>query len=138
MASPKCRQGARPRLESTMRRFSNSWASAPARSTACARAAPRRKRRNAQRRLLELRSDGVGPRATSSLVLRSRVMRNRNRWEAYERAVCDMVDRTSTEIAPWTLVEANDKNVARIKVLETLCSTLRAAFRGSVQHGILL
>jgi AMP-polyphosphate phosphotransferase len=54
--------------------------------------------------------------------------RNRNRWEAYERAVCDMVDRTSTEIAPWTLVEANDKNVARIKVLETLCSTLRAAF----------
>jgi AMP-polyphosphate phosphotransferase len=54
--------------------------------------------------------------------------RNRNQWEAYERAVCDMVDRTSTEIAPWTLVEANDKNFARIKVLETLCTTLRAAF----------
>src|SRR5215207_1420549 len=29
--------------------------------------------------------------------------RNRNEWETYERAVCDMVDRTSTEIAPWTL-----------------------------------
>ena len=54
--------------------------------------------------------------------------RNRNQWEAYERAVCDMVDRTNTEIAPWPLVEANDKNSARIKVLETLCTTLRAAF----------
>jgi len=54
--------------------------------------------------------------------------RNRNRWEAYERAVGDMVDRTSTEIAPWTLVQANDKDFARIKVLETLCTTLRAAF----------
>ena len=54
--------------------------------------------------------------------------RNRNQWEAYERAVCDMVDRTSTEIAPWTLVEANDKYFARIKVLETLCTRLREAF----------
>ena len=53
--------------------------------------------------------------------------RNRNQWEAYERAVCDMVDRTSTEIAPWTLVEANDKYFARIKVLETLCTRVREA-----------
>ncbi len=35
--------------------------------------------------------------------------RNRKKWDAYERAVCDMIDRTSTELAPWTLVEANDK-----------------------------
>src|SRR5207247_1707948 len=35
--------------------------------------------------------------------------RNREQWDAYETAVCDMVDRTSTEIAPWTLIEANDK-----------------------------
>ena len=53
--------------------------------------------------------------------------RNRNQWEAYERAVCDMVDRTSTEIAPWTLVSANDKYSARIKVLETLCASIREA-----------
>ncbi len=33
----------------------------------------------------------------------------------------DMVDRTSTEIAPWILVEANDKNFARIKILKSLC-----------------
>src|SRR3546814_9102570 len=35
--------------------------------------------------------------------------RNRERWDDYGHAVADMVDRTSTVIAPWTLVEANDK-----------------------------
>ena len=35
-----------------------------------------------------------------------------------------MVDRTSTLVAPWTLVEANDKNFARIKVLTTLCERI--------------
>ena len=35
--------------------------------------------------------------------------RNRENWELFEHAVCDMVDRTSTDTAPWTLVEANDK-----------------------------
>jgi polyphosphate:AMP phosphotransferase len=46
--------------------------------------------------------------------------RNRRKWSDYERAVCDMVDRTSTEIAPWTLVEAEDKRFARVKVLATI------------------
>ncbi len=46
--------------------------------------------------------------------------RNRKKWNEYESAVCDMVDRTSTRIAPWTLVEANNKYHARIKVLKTL------------------
>jgi polyphosphate:AMP phosphotransferase len=53
--------------------------------------------------------------------------RNRKRWKAYESAVCDMVDRSSTEIAPWTLVEAEDKNYARIKVLKTIVKRLEAA-----------
>jgi polyphosphate kinase 2 (PPK2 family) len=58
--------------------------------------------------------------------------RNRDRWEAYEQAVNDMIERTSTRHAPWTLVEANDKNVARIKVLETLSDRLgRALARAS-------
>ena len=35
-------------------------------------------------------------------------------------AVNEMVERTSTRVAPWTLVEGNDKNFARIKVLKTL------------------
>ena len=55
--------------------------------------------------------------------------RNRKKWDDYERAVCDMVDRTSTEIAPWTLVEANDKNFARIKILKTLCQRIEEALK---------
>jgi len=54
--------------------------------------------------------------------------RNRKKWDEYEQAVCDMVDRTSTSIAPWTLVEANNKYYARIKVLKTLCQALEGAF----------
>jgi polyphosphate:AMP phosphotransferase len=54
--------------------------------------------------------------------------RNRKKWDAYERAVCDMVDRTSTNDAPWTLVEANNKYFARIKVLRTLCDALEQAY----------
>jgi polyphosphate:AMP phosphotransferase len=53
--------------------------------------------------------------------------RNREKWPLYERAVCDMVDRTSTDIAPWTLVAANDKRWARVKILETLCDRIEAA-----------
>lgn len=55
--------------------------------------------------------------------------RNRKKWDAYEKAVCDMVDRTSTDIAPWTLVEANDKLYARAKVLRTICERLEAALK---------
>ncbi len=54
--------------------------------------------------------------------------RNREKWPQYVDAVGDMVDRTSTELAPWTLVEANDKRYARIKVLRTLNAALEAAF----------
>jgi polyphosphate:AMP phosphotransferase len=53
--------------------------------------------------------------------------RNRNKWDEYEQAVCDMIDRTSTEIAPWYLVEANNKYHARIKVLQTLCERIEGA-----------
>jgi polyphosphate kinase 2 (PPK2 family) len=37
-----------------------------------------------------------------------------------------MIERTSTRQAPWTLVEANDKNFARLKVLDTACDRLAA------------
>jgi polyphosphate kinase 2 (PPK2 family) len=37
-----------------------------------------------------------------------------------------MVDRTSTNALPWTLIEANNKYYARIKVLRTLCDALDA------------
>jgi len=53
--------------------------------------------------------------------------RNRKKWAQYESAVCDMVDRTSTEIAPWTLVEAEEKHFARVKVLNTIVDRLKEA-----------
>ena len=56
--------------------------------------------------------------------------RNRERWDDYASAVCDMVDRTSTETSPWTLVEAENKLFARIKVLRTICERLETSLRG--------
>jgi len=50
--------------------------------------------------------------------------RNREKWDDYVHAVADMVDHTSTDAAPWTLVEAEDKLWARIKVIETLCEQI--------------
>ncbi len=56
--------------------------------------------------------------------------RNRKKWDQYEEAVCDMIERTSTELAPWTLVEANNKYFARIKVLKTLVKKLERVLEG--------
>ena len=55
--------------------------------------------------------------------------RNRDRWTDYEQAVCDMVDRTSSDLAPWTLVPANDKYHARIQVIKTLCDRIEAGLK---------
>lgn len=55
--------------------------------------------------------------------------RNRDRWPQYERAVGDMVDRTSTELAPWHVVATDDKRLARVTVLQTLCERVEAALK---------
>ena len=56
--------------------------------------------------------------------------RNREKWDAYEEAVSDMIARTSTAQAPWTLVPANDKRLARVRVVEALCARLEKALDG--------
>jgi AMP-polyphosphate phosphotransferase len=53
--------------------------------------------------------------------------RNRLRTNQYEAAAAEMIDRNSTEYAPFTLIEAEDKRYARIKVLETVCERLERA-----------
>ncbi|NIC43082.1 polyphosphate:AMP phosphotransferase [Aquabacterium sp. A08] len=53
--------------------------------------------------------------------------RNRDKWPQYEPAVGDMIDRTSTQVAPWHVVASDDKLWARIEVLRTLCERLEAA-----------
>lgn len=50
--------------------------------------------------------------------------RNRAKWDEYQRAACDMIDHTSTQLAPWVLVEAENKYYARIKVLKDLCKRI--------------
>jgi len=57
--------------------------------------------------------------------------RNRGRWGDYTLAVNEMVARTSTQVAPWTLVEGNDKNFARIKVLKTLADRMEKRLKKS-------
>lgn len=53
--------------------------------------------------------------------------RNRARWDEYEVAVHDMVERTSTAAAPWILVPAEHKRHARLAVLRAVCERLAAA-----------
>ena len=53
--------------------------------------------------------------------------RNRDKWDAYNTAVCEMIDRTSTQLAPWTLVGANNKYVARLSVIRALADAIDAA-----------
>ena len=55
--------------------------------------------------------------------------RNRAKWEDYQAAARDMVLKTSTANAPWTLVEANDKLFSRIKVLRTVAEKLRHSLK---------
>jgi len=55
--------------------------------------------------------------------------RNRKQSSEYARAVNEMVARTSTRTAPWTLVEANDKYYARIKVIDAFCARLEKALK---------
>lgn len=55
--------------------------------------------------------------------------RNREQWPQYKTAVNEMVARTSTRRAPWTLVEGNDKGYARVKILRTICEALRASLK---------
>ncbi len=52
--------------------------------------------------------------------------RNREKWDTYRSAVDEMLFRTSTTFAPWTIVESNQKEFARIKVLRTVVSAVEA------------
>ncbi len=54
--------------------------------------------------------------------------RNRDRWESYEAAACEMIEKTGTEAAPWVLVEGNNKEWARVKVLNAVNKCLKDAF----------
>jgi AMP-polyphosphate phosphotransferase len=46
--------------------------------------------------------------------------RNREKWDQYREALLDMISRTDTAYAPWTIIESNDKYHSRIKALKTV------------------
>ena len=50
--------------------------------------------------------------------------RNREKWDLYEAAINDMLLKTSTLTAPWTIVEGDCKWYARVKALRTLVDLL--------------
>jgi AMP-polyphosphate phosphotransferase len=59
--------------------------------------------------------------------------RNRKKRKPYEAAVEEMLERTSSPVAPWTIVEAENKRWARVKVVDTVISAMEA---GMKTHGL--
>ena len=55
--------------------------------------------------------------------------RNREKWDVYETAVNEMLQKTSTANAPWHILESVDKKYARIKALQITADTLEKALR---------
>ncbi|MBQ9610323.1 MAG: polyphosphate:AMP phosphotransferase [Lachnospiraceae bacterium] len=50
--------------------------------------------------------------------------RNREKWDLYETAIDEMLQKTSTKFAPWHILESNDKKYARIKALKTVIKAI--------------
>jgi polyphosphate kinase 2 (PPK2 family) len=55
--------------------------------------------------------------------------RNREKWSTYYEAVDEMLLRTSTTYAPWTVVPANSKPLARVTIIETLAEAMMEGFK---------
>lgn len=53
--------------------------------------------------------------------------RNREKWDLYEEAVNEMLQKTSTTYAPWYILESVDKKYARIKALKIVIAALEHA-----------
>ena len=55
--------------------------------------------------------------------------RNRGKWDKYEAAVDEMIEKTSTSYAPWHILESVDKKYARIKALKIVIKEIQKALR---------
>jgi polyphosphate:AMP phosphotransferase len=56
--------------------------------------------------------------------------RNREKWDDYQGPVVEMLERTSTTRAPWTIIEGNNKQYARLRTLDVVIERLSAAMNG--------
>mgnify|MGYP002514702131 CR=1 FL=1 len=52
--------------------------------------------------------------------------RNREKWDAYTEAVNEMLQKTSTDFAPWHVIENNDKRFGRIRTLNVINNAIEA------------
>ena len=59
--------------------------------------------------------------------------RNRGKRDAYAQAIEQMLAETDHADAPWTLVEAENKRWARVKVVETVVAAIEGGLR---RHGL--
>jgi polyphosphate kinase 2 (PPK2 family) len=55
--------------------------------------------------------------------------RNREQWPLYNVAVNQMIQRTSTPSAPWTVIPGNDKYYARVKVIQTVIQAIETEIK---------
>ena len=62
--------------------------------------------------------------------------RNRDKWPQYEEAIDEMLQKTSTENAPWYIIESNDKKYARIKTLRIVIKALEKACEEHLARGL--
>lgn len=62
--------------------------------------------------------------------------RNREKWPQYEAAIDEMLEKTSTENAPWYIIESNDKKYARIRTLRLLIDALEKACEKHIARGL--
>ena len=53
--------------------------------------------------------------------------RNREKWDLYEDAVNEMLQKTNTTYAPWHILESNDKRYARLKALAIVIEAIEKA-----------
>ncbi len=53
--------------------------------------------------------------------------RNREKWDLYETAIDEMIQKTSTSFAPWYVLESVDKKYARVKALKIVIEELEKA-----------
>jgi polyphosphate kinase 2 (PPK2 family) len=51
--------------------------------------------------------------------------RNREKWDQYETAVDEMLQKTSTEYAPWHIIESQNKEYGRIQALHILIASIK-------------
>ena len=60
--------------------------------------------------------------------------RNRDKWDQYEEVVDEMLEKTSTQYAPWHIISSNDKKYARIQTLTIIVAALEKACKEHMER----